>query len=414
MLSARYLASLSDQIVEMYSVLEYEIKKDMVKRLAKLKNITDATQYQMKIYNEVGGLRSDITALIEKYDAQTQKMVKELFYKALAENETKDFKMISSAVRSGKTQQQQVLKAKLEALEQAENVAVPNDANIDRLYARFYKKYQYDELFKSIKRMTMTIADTTQEEFIRECNNAYMKVSSGAFSYQQALKQGVDEIATTPLKTISYSQSGSVRSFSIESALRMNIMTGINQTASQQTLDNAEELGVDRFEVDAHIGARWSKYAQNVWSNHADWQGGIYTREELRTVCGLGEPDGLCGINCRHSFYPYIDGSSPLYSKGELDEMNDTMVRLHGKQVTPYEAEQELRGTECQIRKYKKQADFEKMTGLDDTEARNKLWIYQKNARDICEESGIKRDYSREYIGTKTGKQPTGLKPKSE
>lgn len=409
MLTEQYLNNLSDQLVELYSTLEYEIKRDMVKRLAKLQKITDATEWSAKILNEAGGLRSNINKYVEQYDTKAQSMIKKLFYEALQKNEAQDLKNVSAAKRNLNANQLQMLNAKLKTLEQAETVTNPKDATIDKLYSAFFKKYQYDDTFKAIKRMTMTIADTSQEEFIRECNNAYMKVSSGAYSYQQALKEGVDELATTPVKTVFYSQSGSLREFSIESALRMNILTGVNQVASQQTLDNAEDIGVDQYEVSAHIGARWSKYAQNPWSNHSEWQGKIYTKEELTTVCGLGEPDGLCGINCRHSFYPYIKGMPKLYSKEALEEMNNKTVSLYGKQVSQYEAEQELRKTERAIRVCKRKAGCEEAAGLDNTKARVKLGELQQKARVICNETGIKRDYSREYVGTKTGDQPRSL-----
>lgn len=412
MLTERYLASLSDELVELYSVLEYEIKRDMVKRLAKLQKITDATKWSAQIFNEVGGLRSNIDKYVKQYDSKAQSMIKKLFYEALEKNEASDLKYISSAKRKLNANQQQVLNAKLKALEQAESVVNPKDAVIDKLYARFYKQYQYDDVFRSIKRMTMTIADTSQEEFIRECNNAYMKVTSGGSSYQQALKQGVDQLATAPVKTVFYSQSGSLREFSIEAALRMNILTGVNQVASQQTLDNAEEIGVDKYEVSAHIGARWSKYAQNAWSNHSEWQGKIYTREQLETVCGLGYADGLCGINCRHSFYPYIPGTPRLYTKEALEKMNDKTVELYGKKVSQYEAEQELRKTERAIRACKRKAGCEAEVGIDNTKARVRLGELQKQARDICQKAGIKRDYSREYVGTKTGDQVRSLTAK--
>ncbi|MBP3709278.1 MAG: minor capsid protein, partial [Treponema sp.] len=130
--------------------------------------------------------------------------------------------------------------------------------------------------------------------------------------------------------------------------LSKTALTACSQTASRQTLDNAAALDVELFEVSAHVRAR---------PEHEAWQGKIYTADELRTVCGLGEVDGLYGINCRHSYYPYIPGTKPLYSNGELDEMKDASVRYNGKEMTRYEAEQKLRGVERAVRKYKLQAD---------------------------------------------------------
>ena len=242
----------------------------------------------------------------------------------------------------------------------------------------------------------MTIADTAQSDFISAANGAYMQAASGAFSYQDALKNAVNELAAKGVHTVEYTGSGKTIHRSIESAVRMNVLTGINQAASRQTLDNAAALDVELFEVSAHVGAR---------PEHEAWQGKIYTADELRTVCGLGEVDGLCGINCRHSYYPYIPGTKLLYSNGELDEMKDASVRYNGKEMTRYEAEQKLRGVERAVRKYKLQADALGEIGEDNTAARIKLGQWQAQAREFCRQTGIRRDYAREYVGTDGGKQ---------
>ena len=92
-----------------------------------------------------------------------------------------------------------------------------------------------------------------------------MDVQSGAFDYNTAMKSAADELSKRGITTVRY-ENGKPIIRSIESAVRMNILTSINQTAANQTLSNAEELGVERFEVTAHIGSR---------PDHAAWQGCI-------------------------------------------------------------------------------------------------------------------------------------------
>ena len=76
-------------------------------------------------------------------------------------------------------------------------------------------------------------------------------------------------------------------------------MTGFNQVVGRISEDNAAQLGTDHFEVTYHRGAR---------PTHQPWQGRVYTKEELVTVCGYGEVTGLKGANCYHDFHPFLPG----------------------------------------------------------------------------------------------------------
>lgn len=95
--------------------------------------------------------------------------------------------------------------------------------------------------------------------------------------------------------------------------------------------------------------------------------------------------------------------------------MADKKVKLDNKTITPYEAEQELRLCERNIRFYKGVAEGLKNIGESDPDyikAANKIYEWQRKAQHITNETGIKRNYINEFIGTADGKQPRGLKPK--
>ena len=48
----------------------------------------------------------------------------------------------------------------------------------------------YRKTLGNMKNLTMTTAVTSQTAYINACNQAYMQVTSGAFSYQEAIKAG--------------------------------------------------------------------------------------------------------------------------------------------------------------------------------------------------------------------------------
>lgn len=371
MLSPRYLDGLSDEIIEIYSQLETDILQDMARRLARIGKVTDATKWQAQMLAEAGGLKKNIGRILAKYDKAIVKQIKDTFTDALETNARNDNRIFKAA--TGRT------------------VSAPN---AQQMLSTIQKCHS------DLSRLTLTTAATTETQFVQQANRVYMQTQAGAFDYDTAMKNAADELSKHGITTVHY-ENGRPVTRSIESAVRMNILTSINQTAANQTLSNAEELGVEKFEVTAHMGAR---------PEHEAWQGKIYTKQQLYTVCELGSVTGLCGINCKHSFYPYFEGMEEHYTQDDLDEMTSEKVNFNGQEMTRYEGEQKLRGIERNIRHYKREALTQEAAGVDNTKARRKLGEWQAAARDFTKQTGIARDRAREYVGT-GGKQPSGIVP---
>lgn len=376
MLSPRYLDGLSDEIIEIYSQLETDILQDMARRLARLGKITDMTKWQAQMLVEAGGLKKNIGRILAKYDKAIVRQIKDTFTEALETNARNDNRIFKEA--TGRT------------------VSTPN---AQQMLSTIQKCHS------DLSRLTLTTATTTQTQFVREANRVYMNVQSGAFDYDTAMKDAADELAKRGITTVQY-ENGRPVTRSIESAVRMNILTSINQTAANQTLNNCEELDCDLVETSAHIGAR---------PEHEEWQGQIFSRsgnnKKYRpfSVCELGSVTGICGINCKHSFYPYFEGMAEHYTEKELDEMAGEEVSYNGQKMTRYEGEQKLRGIERNIRHYKRQALTQEAAGADSTKARRKIGEWQAAARDFSKQTGITRDRAREFIGTKDGIQTRAL-----
>ena len=381
MLSPRYLAGLSDDLIEIYSQLEIDILRDMARRLARVGKITEATKWQAQVLTEAGGLKQDIARILHKYDKRIVQEIQEIFNDALIKNARADNRIFAEA--TGRT---------------------ISDNNAQMMLTTIKKTHE------DLSRLTLTSAEVTNKTFLKQANNAYMQVTSGAFDYDTAMKMAANEIAKNGVTTmITYTNNAKPVRRSLESAVRMNILTGVNQTASQQTMNNCETLDCDLVEVTAHIGAR---------PEHEEWQGKVYSMSGKSekyppfSICGYGEAGGICGINCRHSFYPYFEGMEKHYSQDDLDEMSKETVDYNGKSYSRYEGEQQLRHIERTIRHYKKEAATQDAMGLDNTAARRKIGEWQAKARDFTEQTGIRRDRAREYIGMPNGeKQPKALKP---
>lgn len=372
---------MSDEIIEIYSTLETEILRDMARRIARLGKITDATRWQAQMLAEAGGLKRNVGRILAKYDRAVARQVAETLADALETNARNDNRIFKAA--TGRT------------------VSAPN---AQQMLATIQKCHS------DLSRLTLTTAATTQTQFVQEANRVYMNVQSGAFDYDTATKDAADALAKRGITTVQY-ENGKPVTRTIESAVRMNILTSVSQTAANMTLNNCEELDCDLVETSAHVGAR---------PEHEEWQGQVFSRSGSNpkyrpfSVCGLGSVTGICGINCRHSFYPYFEGMERHYTQDDLDEMAGEKVSFNGREMTRYEGEQRLRGMERNIRAYKRLALTEEAAGADSTKARRKLGEWQAAAREFTRQTGIARDSAREHVGTPTGKQPTALKPKTD
>ena len=382
MLSPRYLAGLSEELVEIYSQLETDILCDMARRLSRVGKITEMTEYQARTLVEAGLLKQNISRVLKNYDRRILEELTAIFSEAMIKSIRADNRIFKEDMgRTLSDSQAQVMLASI-------------------------KKVHSD-----LSRLTLTTAETGNAQFIRLSNRSYMNVASGAFNFNSAIKQAVDELAKEGLHTrVTYSNQGKKPvTRSIEAAVRMNVLTGVNQTAAAVSLTNCDELECDLVEVTAHTGSRPS---------HEAWQGKIYSisgksnKYPPFSVCGYGEADGICGVNCRHSFYPYFEGQEKHYTQDDLDELSTESVTYNGKEMTRYEGEQQLRHIERNIRFYKKKAAIENAANLDNSKSRIKIGEWQARARNFTKETGIMRDTQRERIGMPDGNpQPKGLPP---
>lgn len=155
------------------------------------------------------------------------------------------------------------------------------------------------------KNLCKSMVESSQATVTHLMDKAWLKVQSGAFTYQDAIYDAVVELAKQGIATVTY-PSGKTDWADV--AVRRAVMTGISQTAGQMQLDLAAEMDCDLVEVTAHMGARPS---------HALWQGKVYSISgkskkypKLSTATGYGTGDGLKGWNCRHDFYPFFEGIS--------------------------------------------------------------------------------------------------------
>lgn len=172
-------------------------------------------------------------------------------------------------------------------------------------------------------------------------DNAVIDIQSGAFDYNTVLKRTIKQMTDSGIRFIDYDSGHRDR---VNVAVRRAVLTGFRLVQGKINKQVAAELYTDMYEVSYHVGARPS---------HQEWQGKVYTMEQLHSICGLGEVTGLKGANCYHDYKVFPPGSVRTYTDEQLRQMREaenSPKTYNGKQYTTYEALQQQRKMERGIR----------------------------------------------------------------
>ena len=369
MLTPEYLTAVPDRLVELYAQVEADILADMARRINGYDMFIPAAQHQLQKLEEMGGLREDIVRKLQqatgKSHAELVTIMQEAGMEALRADNAIYAAAGLTATPGASITMQQILQAGLQ---------------------------KTGGLFDNL---TKTTAATATRQFEHALDRAYMQISSGAFSPDVAIKNAVKDLCGQGVTVIEY-PSG--HRDTMEVAVRRATVTGVNQTALAMQEAHADEMGCDLVEVTAHAGAR---------PEHAEWQGGIYSRsgkskkyKDFVATTGYGSGPGLGGWNCSHSFRPYIEGMPRTYSKELLQEYNSTPYEYNGVSMTEYDALQRQREIERNIRRWKRERSTLAAIDADTSQARERLRWWNETRNDFLEQTGLKRQATREYIAT--------------
>ena len=321
MLTEQDFIRIEKQANSIYNNLELQIIEEIATRIANFGYANTVVINDLRIAQEMGFLYQDIVKLVAEYNNTTVEEVNRIFYEAGEKTLKRDDEIYKEVGL------QPLPLAQSESIKQVMNATIIRTAG-------------------NLQNLCKTTANTAQTQFYNAINNAYMYTSTGVKSYTQAILDEIKNISKQGA-VITY-PSGAKRS--LESAVRTNVVTAINQNCGKIQEARADEMGWDLMEITAHSGAR---------PEHARWQGKIVSRSgqkgylSLRDI-GYGEATGFKGINCRHDWYPYYKGSARTYTQKELNKWKNEKVEYNGKKISKYEATQKQRVFERKIRQDKK------------------------------------------------------------
>lgn len=378
MLSPEYLWSISDSVVNAYDELNSWAIRDMAERIMAAElydydGLPGTARYRAWMLNQSGVHYEEMAKKLAEITKKSEQEIKKLF-----------------------------IDAGLTAIENdyAPTGEKPYDIIKDKRATQILQS-GYEHTNGELKNYTRTTLDRHNKLMIDVLDKAHFDVTSGAKSYTQAINEAIDTLANGGICEVVY-PSGHIDK--IETAVRRAVMTGLNQATAKLSLHNCEKLGTDYVIVSSHIGARYNE--TDKIANHMGWQGGVYkihgtgsyiaegtgflnSAKKLFKRLGLkfkgdyipnleeetgfpSNPLGLCGYNCRHSFYPFIPGVD------NPDKYKD-IVTDEKESKRAYDISQKQRAFERDIRNTK-----------------HGLLAYQ-TAIDNCKDEGVKFEFQLKY-----------------
>ena len=340
------IEALPSAMEQLYRSLQLNIMSDLTERLkANGEEITSAADWQINRLYELGVSKDEINSLIQS---------------TLNASDDEIDRIYDEVVQSGYARNEELYTGKgKEYIPYAENKQLQQLVKAVKNQTKSEYRNITGSLGFAVRNADNTLSFTPLADFYqRTLDNGLMQIASGAVDYNTVLTKAVKAMTDSGLRTVDYASGWSNR---VDVAARRALMTGFNQVVAKVNEDNAEQLGTEYFEVSYHRGAR---------PTHQVWQGRVYSKKELETVCGLGTVTGLCGANCYHSYSPFIKGvDKPTYSDEELDRMNEeenTPKEYNGKEYTAYEAQQRQRQLETAMRADRQKIELLTQGGADD------------------------------------------------
>ena len=374
-----YKEKIASKIAARYISLEERILQDIARRIKRTGEITSTADWQINRLRILGYSSEDIEREIKKtldvsYPEMFELYDKVIDWEYVRNKDVYEQINVEFIPYEENRQLQQITDALIQqSLEDLENVTKS---------LGFYLDYNGRKVLTPLSQVYTNYLD-----------NACFDIVTGAFDYGSVLRRVVTQLTNSGLRKIEY---GSGYASRVEVAARRAVMTGVANLTGEIADYNAKKLGAEHFEVEWHAGAR---------PTHAVWQGRVWTKEQLYSVCGLGTVTGLLGANCYHTYYPFFPGISQRnWSDEWLEAQNRKESKpkeFRGKEYTLYEAKQRQRQMETAMRAQREKVQMLQDGGADRQEVMLQKAKYKGQLIEYAAFSrkmGLKEERERIYI----------------
>lgn len=386
-----YKDQMAGKIAQRYQDLEERIMNDIIRRIKKTKKITSTADWQINWLRIIGYSSEDIEREIKKALNASYPEMFELY----------DNVIEWEYVRNKDVYEQ--INAEYIPFEQNERLKQITDAIIDQSLEDlenitnslgFYLDYGNGK----------KIITPLSKVYTNYLDAACFDIVTGSFDYGSVLRRVVTQLTNSGMRTVDYASGKADR---IDVAARRAVLTGVSQITGRISEYNAERLGTEYFEVEWHPGAR---------PTHTVWQGRVWTKEQLRSVCGLGTVTGLLGANCYHTYHAFFQGISERNWSDEWLQKQDIKENkpreFQGKEYTLYGAKQRQRQMERAMRAQREKVQLLQKGDADPQEVMLQKAKYQAQLNEytrFSKKMDLEQERERIYLDMR-GKVATNTK----
>ena len=337
MLEPDYFYGKSDVLISYEQELEDWILQDIAMRLLKAGAMAGTTDMELYKLQQLGMHQNEIVKRLSILTKKSRNEIRRLLQDAV--------------LTSWKDDKETLNRLGIEAVAPLENPLIV--AIMDS---------EFRKTLGEVNNLTRSTMMQSQRDLMNMLNMAEMRVSAGVQSYSAAVCDILDQYGKTGVM-VDY-PTGTRRT--LEAAVRMCVVTSMNQTAAQVTNHYIAEHNVEYVLVSAHLGARTQGKGQPYLAGHDNWQGRCYKISGSEPdapnlaemtgydiVNGTGRvinPLGLHGYNCRHSHKPWNKSLRNPY----MDEDGNLKIDSDENRKV-YELQQQQRAMERAIRQTKRQ-----------------------------------------------------------
>lgn len=242
-------------------------------------------------------------------------------------------------------------------------------------------------------------------DYRRIVDKAVLAVTSGTTDYNSAIRDSIQELGYNGMR-IEY-ESGYHRR--LDSAIRQNIVDGVNQIAQEAS------LAMGKIYSDEFDSIELSAHAMSA-PDHEPVQGRVFYLEEfdkLQTEQNFQDVNGkkyrairrpIGQWNCRHIAMAFSTKyNKPRYTEEQLKEFerkNQEGCMIDGKHYTIYEASQLMRQKETDIRREKDVALAAQVAGDSQLrkECQERINNLVKEYQSIADQAGLKPQMQRTSV----------------
>lgn len=341
----------ANDVLELYQDLDVELSAESIKMLEEIGDISNKTPSEIKKIEKKYGLDTYLLALT----------------------------MLAVLNRKRATGLKKTFTQNIKNIVGDYNKQYDKNIKVDNGYIKDLNK-AIKTTNKDLQSLNKSIS-IQQQKFVTEVfKEMYKGIGTGQETYDKAFKKAVKSIAEN---NVSFKdKNGNKRS--IESTVRQEIRYKMHQNAGNVFDRISKIIGATGVQV---------SITGNCRPSHQVINGERFTLKEWQEYAHLRDD-----YNCGHEISPIIyEIEDNIYTQEEIYEVNNRTVNYKGKQIPYYEATQKQRALERNIRNAKKTIVSLEKAGQDTKEAKAYLSKQQANMRKYLKETGLERQYDREF-----------------